>query len=552
MMHPSLLLPCVLALSGSLLIGCQPIAVNKAASDDSAAASITGNQEQSLLPGASSEDSKLNSSESDPAEVNQATLAGPEATETLPARETNLWQRTREGFQLDLDQNNSRIKAQLRWYATHQSYLNRVSNRASRYMFFIVEELEKRDMPRELALLPIVESAFDPFAYSHGRASGIWQFIPSTGRHFGLKQNWWYDGRRDIVASTGAALDYLQQLHKRFGDWELALAAYNSGGGTVAKALRRNRKAGKGEDFWSLSLPRETRAYVPKLIALSKLVKNPNQYNVSLPPIDNAPYFEIVDIDGQLDLAQAAQMAGLDMKGLYQLNPAFNQWATDPDGPHRLLLPVDKANDFKQKLAMVAPEHRVQWQRYKVAQGDSLNRIARQQNTTVALIKEINQLRGSMIRAGQTLLIPQPSANLSTYSLSAHQRTLSRQQRGGNGKQKTTYRVRSGDSFWTISRRHKVSVRELAKWNNMAPGDPLKIGKQLVIWGSQATVSSPSSSGIIRKVNYRVRNGDSLSRIASRFNVGVGQIKRWNTLNAKYLQPGQMLTLYVDVTKGSR
>ncbi len=533
------LLPFGLALASSLLLGCQQYVVSPPASEPA---------ELSTAP-----QTPLDSDEFSFTVTGAETIDPMQAADIEPqpveAPVIDLWQRTRDGFQLNLDQDNPRIKAQLRWYATHQAYLDRVAARASRYMFYIVEELEKRDMPAELALLPVVESAFDPFAYSHGRASGIWQFIPSTGRHFGLKQNWWYDGRRDIVASTDAALTYLQQLHKRFGDWELALAAYNSGGGTVAKAVRRNRSAGKAVDFWSLKLPRETRAYVPKLIALSQLIKDPAQYQVNLTPIANQPYFDIVTIDGQIDLAQAARMAQLEMKELYQLNPAFNQWATDPEGPHRLLIPVDQSAAFAEQLAQIAPEHRVQWKRYKVADGDSLIRIAGKHNTTVALIKEVNQVRGSMIRAGQTLLIPQPSANMKTYSLSAHQRTLSRQQRAVSGKQKSTYTVQSGDSFWTISRRHKVSVRELASWNNMAPGDPLKVGKTLVIWGSKSTSAQSSNPGVIRKVSYRVRNGDSLSTIASRFRVGVSQIKRWNTLDAKYLQPGQRLTLYVDVTK---
>ncbi len=467
--------------------------------------------------------------------------------------EIDLWQRTRDGFQLDLSRSNSRINAQLRYYATHQKYLDRVADRANRYLFYIVSELEKRDMPTELALLPIVESAFDPFAYSHGRASGIWQFIPSTGRHFNLKQNWWYDGRRDIVASTDAALTYLQQLHKRFDDWELALAAYNSGGGTVSKAMRRNRNAGKPEDFWSLNLPKETRAYVPKLIALSKLVLDPAKHNATLKTIPNKPHFQIVEIEGQLDIAQASKMSGMDIDDLYQLNPGFNQWATDPDGPHHLLIPVDKADAFSVQLAQLDPQQRIQWQRYKVSSGDSLNRIAKKHNSTVELLKEINHLRGNMIRLGQVLLIPRPSQNLANYSLSAEQRTLARQQRGASGKYRIAHTVKSGDSFWTISRKHKVTVRQLASWNNMAPGDPLVVGKRLVIWTSGGSRSATGSSpGVIRKVTYRVRNGDSLSRIANRFNVGVSQIKSWNTLDAKYLQPGQTLTLFVDVTKGTR
>ena len=207
-------------------------------------------------------------------------------------------------------------------------------------------------MPAEIALLPIVESAYDPFAYSHGRAAGLWQFVPATGKRFGLKQDWWYDGRRDILDSTAAALDYLQYLHKRFkGDWLLALAAYNSGEGTVSKAQRKNRKKGKPVGFWDLALPGETRDYVPKLIALKQLVATPSVYGIKLEGVPNRPYFAVVETAAQIDLAVAADLAGLELDKLYRLNPGFNQWATSPDGPHRLLIPVDQADMFRQAVA---------------------------------------------------------------------------------------------------------------------------------------------------------------------------------------------------------
>ncbi len=208
---------------------------------------------------------------------------------------SDLWAQLRRDFQLP-EQDNKRIRTQRNWYAKHPDYMRRVSKRARRYAWHILQELKWRNMPTEIALLPIVESAYDPFAYSHGRAAGLWQFIPATGRRYGLKQDWWYDGRRDVVSSTSAALEYLQYLHKRFkGDWLLALAAYNSGEGTVSKAQRRNRKKGKPTGFWDLSLPRETRAYVPKLIALKQLVATPDAYGIELEDIPDEPYFKVVD-----------------------------------------------------------------------------------------------------------------------------------------------------------------------------------------------------------------------------------------------------------------
>ena len=257
---------------------------------------------------------------------------------------TDLWEAMRRNFGLP-GRNDARVRAQRDWYARHPEYMRRVSQRAGRYAAHILQEVEQRDMPAEIALLPIVESAYDPFAYSHGRAAGLWQFIPATGKRYGLKQDWWYDGRRDLVESTRAALDYLEYLHKRFhGDWLLALAAYNSGEGTVIRAIRRNRRKGKPVSFWDLDLPRETRAYVPKLIALKQLVNSPEKYGVKLEQVDIEPPFEMIDTGGQIDLAIAADLAGIDLDELYRFNPGFNQWATPPKGPHRLLIPSAQAN----------------------------------------------------------------------------------------------------------------------------------------------------------------------------------------------------------------
>ncbi len=470
--------------------------------------------------------------------------------------ETDLWQLTRDHFGLDLTASDPRVEAQLNWYRKHPKYLNRVASRASRYYYYVIHEVISRGIPAEIALLPIVESAYDPFAYSHGRAAGPWQFIPGTAKHFGLKKSWWYDGRRDIRASTDAALTYLSQLKKRFnGDWQLALAGYNAGGGNVSKAIRKNRKKNKPTDFWSLSLPRETSAYVPKLIALARIVKEPQRYGITLQPLPDEPYFDVVETGSQIDLAQAAELASVSVDEIYLLNPGFSQWATDPEGPHQLLVPYQQAESFRTALSKLPKEQRVTWKRYKIRSGDSLLLIARKHKTTVETLKTANNLRGNLIRAGQVLLIPTASKNAGAYALSSDQRQAKKSQRIAlrSGKQKLKYKVRSGDSFWTIARRYKVGVRELASWNQMAPGDPLRIGKQLVIWQKSpvsGTADGNNGRNIIRKIGYRVRSGDSLSRIASRFNVRVMDIRRWNTLaGSKYLQPGQHLTLYVDVTR---
>ena len=468
--------------------------------------------------------------------------------ENLPP--ANLWVALRADFNLPRQPDKQRIRVQRNWYIKHPNYINRVVERAERYAWHIHQTLVERNMPAEIALLPIVESAYDPFAYSHGRAAGLWQFIPGTGKRFKLKQDWWYDGRRDVVDSTRAALDYLQYLHKHFNnDWLLALAAYNSGEGTVGKAVRKNRKAGKPTDFWSLKLPRETRAYVPKLIALAQLVKHPENYGVELPVLPNQAHFKIVDIGGQIDLAVAADLAGIKLDTLYRLNPGFNQWATSPDGPHRILVPANSAATFRQAIAQLPPKQRVQWNRHKIKNGETLSHIAKRYHTSTEVLQAANQLNSSTIRVGKHLMVPVSSQSQEVYKLSAAQR-LNRKQNASRKGVKTRHVVSNGDTLWDLSREYKVGVRSLASWNGMAPGDTLRVGQKLVIWTKQSGNKNLHPGAKARAVYYTVRKGDSLARISSRFKVSVRDVQRWNGLSAnKYLQPGQRLKLYVDVTR---
>ena len=466
----------------------------------------------------------------------------------------NIWDRMRRGFQLTDSVDNPRLLAELKWYSRHQNYLNRVVERAEPFLHFILNEAEARGIPAELALLPIVESAFQPFAYSHGRAAGIWQFIPGTGKIYGLKQNWWYDGRRDVYASTRAAFKYLESLHREFkGDWLLALAAYNSGSGTVRRAVRHNKRKHKATDFWHLKLPKETQAYVPKLLALKRLISQPDQYGISLRCVADIPYFERIDPGSQMDLAMAAELADIDLEKLYQLNPGYNRWATDPFGPHQLLIPVDHAEIFKQGLAEVPPSARIKWKRHKIRNGETLSHIADRYSVAVSNLKRINNIRGNNIRAGKYLMIPVASRKLSDYNLTAYQRkrTLQSIRRKGQGN-RVVHIVRPGESFWEISRKYKISSEKLARWNGMAKRDPLRAGQKLVLWTKQRGLASARLGGnTIRKISYKVRNGDSLARIAQRFKVAIRDLHRWNTIKGKYIQPGQKLKLYIDITKQS-
>ncbi len=440
----------------------------------------------------------------------------------------SIWPRIRRGMQL-VHHSHPRLDEQLEWYASNQSYTDRILARGNPYLFHIVNQLEQRQMPLELALLPVVESAFDPFAYSHSQAAGLWQFMPRTGQRFGLKKNWWYDGRKDPVASTAAAIDYLSYLHRFFdGDWLLALAAYNSGEGNVSRAIKQNRKLGKPTDFWSLKLPRETHAYVPQLLAVAAIIREPEKFNTTLPQIANRPYFDKVELREQADLARLAKLAEIDKEEIHKLNAGYNRWVTDPDGIHPIFLPVGAIDTFNRNLATAPKSDWVAVKEYVVKKGDSLYTIARHHGVSVNQLKQTNLLKGNTLQIGQRLQLPGASAISQPV-----------------GKNKNTrYVVASGDSLWRIARKHNVSVSDLAKWNQIDVSTPLKPGQTLSI-GSRQNVELAA-----KEVRYKVRHGDSLHRIASKFDLNVSEIVRWNKLNPKsYLQPGQRLTLFVDNVK---
>lgn len=477
--------------------------------------------------------------------------------ELSPQEIEDLWTKVRAGFKLDHHIDNPRVKSELNWYIRHPAYIDRVTQRATRYLYHIVNELQARDLPMELALLPVVESAYDPFAYSHGKASGLWQFIPSTGKLYGLKIDYWYDGRRNVVEATDAALNYLTDSHKSLNsDWMLALAAYNSGEGNVRYSMRKNTRAGKPIDFFSLNLFRETQAYVPRLLAISELIANAEEYGIELKPITNKPYFEIVDVGSQIDLARAAELAEISIEELYLLNPAFNKWTSHPDGPHQLLVPKEKAQIFITNLAKLPLDQRIAWKRHEIRSGDNLGSIANKYQTTVATIKKVNNLRNNVIVTGDSLLIPIATSSLDNYQLSDSQRLKTTQAyvEKKYGTEPEKYTVKSGDSFWELSRTYGVSMRSLAKWNGMATTDLLYPGKELLIFNTKPsetlTVASLPSNNMIRKVNYRVRSGESLARISDKFNVPLSSIRKWNKsiTSKKYIQPGDRLTLYVDIT----
>jgi membrane-bound lytic murein transglycosylase D len=454
-----------------------------------------------------------------------------------PPRPADLWQALRAGFALDHELGQTRVQQELRWLQRHPNYLPRLADRLQRYLPYIHAEVRARGLPGELALLPIVESALDPYAFSHGGAAGLWQFIPATATRFGLARNWWVDARRDPALATDAALSYLEYLYERFGDWNLAVAGYNAGEGNVARALSR----AKGRtSFWELQLPRETRAYVPRLLALAAIVAEPESHGLTLPELIDEPTFVTIDIGGQFDLARAAAALEMDLDVLYQWNPALNQWATPPEGPHRLHVPVVFADTAEARIHAVPAGDRVQWQRVRVAPGDTLSQIARRHRTDVATLQRVNRISGTQIRAGQALFIPRSGQAPAHYPVA-------------RAAADADYRVAPGDSLWSIARAHGVSVASLVKTNQVGPKEVLRVGQRLSIPGGRSTAAAAPAAGrdVKRTVRYGVRRGDSLARIANRFNVAVNDIAQWNALDVNnYLRPGQQLVIHVTVAGG--
>jgi peptidoglycan lytic transglycosylase D len=383
----------------------------------------------------------------------------------------DLWQRIRENLSWQQTESVKIDKARAH-YLKQSNYLPMMSERADYYLYYIVEEVQKRNMPVEIALIPMIESTLDPFATGPSGAAGLWQIMPKTGSHLGLEQDSWYDGRQSVRDSTKVALDYLETLHKEFGeDWFLALAAYNSGAGNVARAQQANRKKGLNTDYWSLKLPRHTTNYVPKLIALAQIVAEPERFDVSIPAVDNAPSFEVVDTGTRLQLTQAAKLAEVDVDTLRALNAGQLRETIAPSRPQEILVPVGTAEIFEYNISKLSPEQLVQWKTYRIQPGDNLGRIAQKFDIDVAVLQDVNSLHGSSIQAGDTLKIPGDGAlDLSGSSKSS----------GDTAAQ--DYRVRKGDSLHRIAGKFKVSIDDIVAWNALDPGAYLKPGQELKLY----------------------------------------------------------------------
>lgn len=466
--------------------------------------------------------------------------------------QSNLWSYIANQQKLEIN-NNPRIQQQLGWFKKHPDYLTRISERAQPYLYLVVQEIEKEGLPIEIALLPIVESAYYPFSYSHGTAVGVWQFIPSTGRLYGLDQDWWHEDRRHILNSTRAAARYLKDLSKMFnGDWMLAVAAYNAGPGRIQNAVKINQKARKQTDYWSLDLPKETERYIPKLLALSMIVKDPSKFGQQLTPIDNSKFLEVVELNSQFDLALIAQWTGLSIDEIYTYNPGLRRWATPVSLPYELLLPVSTVKSFEDNLEKAGKMPRISWLRHQIKSGDSLIYLAKKYKTTVDQIRSVNELQSDLIRAGEYLIVPLAQENEGYYSLSEKQREKSRLNTEKNAE-KIIYKVVSGDSLWKIAVQFDTTVNNLVRWNQIDLSSPLRIDKELVIWvedSNKTGLAEITRTGIDidTKITYMVRAGDNLSKIASKYSVKVKDVLSWNNIKeSQILKPGQKLLIKVNV-----
>ena len=389
---------------------------------------------------------------------------------TAPA--DDLWQRIRQGFAMsDLD--NALVGEKTAYYAARPDYLKRVLERSRIYLYHIVEELEKRGLPTELALLPMVESAFNPMAYSRAHASGLWQFIPGTGRRYELKQNWWYDGRRDIVDSTAAALDYLTKLYEMQGDWHLALASYNWGEGAVARAIARNRAAGRPTDYDSLSMPAETRHYIPKLQALKNIILDPGPLGITLEPIPNQPYFTLYTKVRDIDVQLAARLAEMPVAQFIALNPGFSRPLIRAAVTPRIVLPADKVDVFHDNLAKHDPKALVSWKSYHPRKGDSFESIARKHGMAVAQLKEVNGIAPRTRALPGLLVVPTSSAASASLRLPImYAPPIPIRVR------RIFHTVKAGETLASVARRYGVAEGDMKRWN---PGVRATPGRRLAV-----------------------------------------------------------------------
>ncbi|SFU31170.1 membrane-bound lytic murein transglycosylase D [Polaromonas sp. YR568] len=411
---------------------------------------------------------------------------------TEPPKE--LWDRIRRGFAMP-DLQNDLVTDREQWYASRPDYIQRMTERSSKYLFHIVEELERRQMPTELALLPFIESAFNPQAVSSAKAAGMWQFMPATGKYFDLKQNAFRDDRRDVLASTRAALDYLQKLYGMFGDWHLALAAYNWGEGSVGRAIAKNQRAGLGTSYTDLNMPAETRLYVPKLQAVKNIVANPQAFRTELPLIENHPYFQQVLITRDIDVALAARLADVKIEDFKALNPSAHRPVIIAAGTPQILLPWDNATVFQRNFEAYSQGQYASWTAWTAPSTMNPAEAARRTGMSEADLRGVNNIPPRMlIKAGSTLLVPR-SAKVETDVTSHVADNAQVSFAPEVVTRRTTVKARKGESVATIAKRYGLSAANVAEWNNVSTSTAFKLGHQVVVFLPVKSHAASSSHG---------------------------------------------------------
>jgi membrane-bound lytic murein transglycosylase D len=409
----------------------------------------------------------------------------------------DLWDRVRRGFSMPtLD--NDLVRNHEQWYSSRPDYIQRMTERSRKYLFHVVEELERRQMPSELALLPFIESAFNPEAVSSAKAAGMWQFMPATGTYFDLKQNVFRDDRRDVLASTRAALDYLQKLHNMFGDWHLALAAYNWGEGSVGRAIARNKREGKGTTYLDLNMPNETRNYVPKLQAVKNIVAKPQDFRTELPLIENHPYFQTVVVTRDIDVALAAKLADVRLEDFRALNPSMSRPVILAAGTPQILLPWDNATVFQRNFEAYTQGQYASWTAWTAPATMTAADAAKRVGMAEADFRAVNNIPPRMlIKAGSTVLAPRGAkveTDVASHVAENGQLSLAPEQ----VTRRTVVKAGKHDSVASIARRYRLSASQVADWNNVGASAAFKAGQQVVVFlpvRSQARSSVRASSG---------------------------------------------------------
>ena len=495
----------------------------------------------------------------------------------------NIWDTLRQEFTLPLYETTPRVQEQIDWFMNNQDFLYRSASRAAPYLYYILQQVRKRHLPAEVALLPILESSFNPFASSPVGAAGIWQMMPGTASGYGITQNWWYDGRRDVVVSTKAALNYLAYLSNFFdGNWLYAIAAYDTGEGNVLAAIKKNVRSGDSTDFWSLPVAQETRDYIPKLLALAAIVSNPEKYPVQLPYVRNAPYLAQIDIGAQIDLKNAADLAGLSVKEFKQLNPGYMHAATDPNGPYQIILPIENVEQFTENLEHAPGYHSKNWAHYKLKSGDNYNSLAKKFNTTPHELRQINpELAEKKLKRGVSMLIPHISSTstkpmieeIPPTEFASSDDTVADvvedddTQKVKNGLQQivanndetaspshyslqpgdTLYMVRNGDDIEKIATHFHTTARNLDAANKLSYHAVLQPGQQLII-PTHSTMTADNEESTNQQINpgdtiYMVRKHDTIEKIAARYHLSPSQLRIANLLQSNSVKEGDQIVI---------